>query len=231
MKKIVRFSITEQIFETLRDKIISGEWKPGDKIPSEVELSEMLGVSRMSLKMAIQKLNVLGLAETRVGEGTFVCQFSMKSYFSELFRTNALPQDYMQINDFRIGLEASCIQLAVAKGDIDSYMPELEGHFAKMQEALESQDEETFHQAHFDFHQCICKMTCNQLFLLIYEAIADVLFEVYKANTKKTWLLNRHYKTTIQHHRNILEALRSKDMEKCRAAQMNFTPVKPDFYI
>ena len=82
--KVQRVSVTDQVFDILVKKILDGEWKVGEKIPSEIDLAQQLGVSRVSLKIALQKLNTLGVTETRVGEGTFVCEFNMKKYFSDL---------------------------------------------------------------------------------------------------------------------------------------------------
>lgn len=55
MTKFVRSNLSDQIFDYLKEQIVSGEWKPGEKIPSETELSAQLGVSRMSLRTAIKK--------------------------------------------------------------------------------------------------------------------------------------------------------------------------------
>ena len=52
MKKIVRTNLTAQISSYIQDEIIKGTWKPGEKLPSETELAETLGVSRMSLRSA-----------------------------------------------------------------------------------------------------------------------------------------------------------------------------------
>ena len=54
-KKIARVAIPDQICELLIERIHQGELKPGDRIPSEYELAEELGVSRVSLKIALQK--------------------------------------------------------------------------------------------------------------------------------------------------------------------------------
>ena len=53
--KLSRISITDQIYQVLIQKITSGEWKIGEKIPSEIDLAEQLGVSRPSLKNGSSK--------------------------------------------------------------------------------------------------------------------------------------------------------------------------------
>ena len=113
--KLSKISITDQIYQVLIQKITSGEWKTGEKIPSEIDLAEQLGVSRPSLKMALQKLNTLGVTETRVGEGTFVCSFNMKNYFEELMSSKLLVMNERQLNEFRILLEGNVMRLAMKR--------------------------------------------------------------------------------------------------------------------
>ena len=57
LKKVQRTSVSDQAYDILVKKITNGEWKAGEKIPSEIELAKQLGISRVSLKIALQKLN------------------------------------------------------------------------------------------------------------------------------------------------------------------------------
>src|SRR5438270_13113239 len=63
-----------QLKEIMRDRIRSGEWKPGDLIPSERELGEQYGISRMTARQAITDLVNEGLFYREQGKGTFVSQ-------------------------------------------------------------------------------------------------------------------------------------------------------------
>ena len=59
MKKFVKSSLVDQIFDYIQGEIIHGTWKPGEKLPSETELAASLEVSRMSLRSAIQRCCLL----------------------------------------------------------------------------------------------------------------------------------------------------------------------------
>ena len=72
LKQITRVNIAEKVFEQLRDQILQGTWKEGEKLPSEQELTETLGVSRSSVRQAIRTLADYGMVETRNGTGTYV---------------------------------------------------------------------------------------------------------------------------------------------------------------
>ena len=72
IKPIKRVNVGEQVLLQLKKMLIDGEWAPGSKIPSENELAELFEVSRITVRQALQKLNALGLIETRLGDGSYV---------------------------------------------------------------------------------------------------------------------------------------------------------------
>ena len=76
--------IRQQVFEQLLSQITTGKWKPGEKIPSENELTSIMGVSRISVREAIQKLAAMDLVETYRGKGTFVKEFTTNNYLKSL---------------------------------------------------------------------------------------------------------------------------------------------------
>src|SRR5674476_2799 len=67
-----RPSVIDSIVDEIVDRIASGELKDGDMLASQDELARSLGVSRASLREALNRLNLLGLVESRHGSGTFV---------------------------------------------------------------------------------------------------------------------------------------------------------------
>ena len=67
IQKISRDSISDQVFAQMKEQILRGEWPPGEKIPSENELARQFGVSRITVRNALQKLCALELLETHFG--------------------------------------------------------------------------------------------------------------------------------------------------------------------
>ena len=111
--KIARVSIVDQVCASIKQDIADGIWKPGDKIPSEAEFADMFGVNRLSVRMALQKLNTLGIIDTRVGEGSFVCKFSLKPILSEISIFYEGEDKYRDVQQLRNLLEYECTRLAV----------------------------------------------------------------------------------------------------------------------
>ena len=69
MVRLRRVSACESVVEHIKEQIINGKLKPGDRLPSEQRLSELLGVSRGTLREAIKKLQLMGVVAVRQGEG------------------------------------------------------------------------------------------------------------------------------------------------------------------
>ena len=73
LEAIPKTTLSEAAFEKLVQSIIRGSWKEGDRIPPERELCQRLGIGRASLREALKALELIGMLESKVGDGTFVC--------------------------------------------------------------------------------------------------------------------------------------------------------------
>jgi GntR family transcriptional regulator, transcriptional repressor for pyruvate dehydrogenase complex len=105
-----------EIVKQLRMLISKERLKPGDKLPSERELSERLNVGRSSVREALRALELLGLIETRRGEGTFIRDFK-GNQLVQLLSTFIL-QDEKAINDVletKYCIEMDCLKLVVRR--------------------------------------------------------------------------------------------------------------------
>lgn len=126
MNKIVQSIQSEskvyiEIVKQLRMLISKERLKPGDKLPSERELSERLNVGRSSVREALRALELLGLIETRRGEGTFIRDFK-GNQLVQLLSTFIL-QDEKAINDVletKYCIEMDCLKLVVRRSNDSS---------------------------------------------------------------------------------------------------------------
>lgn len=103
------------MFDQLRELIFRGEFKAGEKIITERELAEAFGVSRTSVREAINKLVVLGLLEQRQGQGTFVRspESSEKSIVANMVESqDASNADLLEV---RMGLECNAASMAATR--------------------------------------------------------------------------------------------------------------------
>jgi len=99
--KVIRRNLVDQVTESLRESIEKGEYKAGDKLPSENDLASEYGTSRLTVRLAIQKLNALELLDTKVGDGTYVKTFNLEKYIDNVSNI-IFSQDMMDdIQEFR----------------------------------------------------------------------------------------------------------------------------------
>ena len=143
--KIVKVSIVDQVCDAVKKDIMNGTWKAGEKIPSESELAEQFGVNRLSVRMALQKLNTLGLIETRVGEGSFVRDFSLGPFLSEISFIYSSDEKYREVRQLRELLEGDSINIAIQSAtqeEIDELKRALDLYFEQAKRHHQNIDSE-----------------------------------------------------------------------------------------
>ena len=109
--------VSDQIFDQLRELIINGEFKPGDKIMTERELAEALNVSRNSVREAINKLVALKYLEQRQGQGTFICSIdeAVRIPFDTVMETR--DASVIDLLEMRQGIECNSASLAARRAN------------------------------------------------------------------------------------------------------------------
>ena len=117
LKKLNNESVVQRVINCLTDAMINKELRPGDKIPTELELSETLGVGRNSIREAIKILVYLGVLEIRRAEGTFVCEGFTESMIDPMIYGIILDKtdSYDNLMELREMMEAGVVRLAMAK--------------------------------------------------------------------------------------------------------------------
>ena len=105
-------SATEQVYEALRGRISSGEWRPGERLPSESELAASFGVNRLTVRMALQKLAALGVTATRTGSGTYVLDFDLDGCLRAVSGFALRGLERKHLTEFRNHMEIECARLA-----------------------------------------------------------------------------------------------------------------------
>ncbi|MDR2487300.1 MAG: GntR family transcriptional regulator [Clostridiales Family XIII bacterium] len=116
--KLTRGAISDIIIERITDALVSGELKPGDKIPTEMEFCEFLGVSRNSVREALKVLVAFGVLEIRRGEGTFIAQEFTQQLLNPMIYGMLLAEKSAEdMVEFKNSNLLSIIVLAVKKGN------------------------------------------------------------------------------------------------------------------
>ncbi len=222
IKPIQKVNVGEQVYEQMKQLLIEGEWAPGEKIPSENELADMFNVSRITVRQALQKLNVLGLLETRFGEGSFVKVVDVGDSMNGLIPVMYLgEQSAQEVFEFRMILETECGRLA-ARRATDKDIQELKDTLKNMIEYEKNKDLEMFSVADLDFHFKIAKITRNTLVIKTMSILREVLESSMNDVIDKMGCENG-----IFYHTEILRAIEQK--EEIKAANMMKEHIKKNF--
>src|ERR1700710_596010 len=115
---LVRTTLTASAFEQLISYVVNGAWRPGDRIPPERELCQQLGIARTSLREALKAMELVGMVDSRVGDGTFVCPRSEFLSRPLLWAfTGTDNTEFQEIMEARIIIEENLAGLAAQRGN------------------------------------------------------------------------------------------------------------------
>ena len=175
VKPIKKTSTAARVFETLYEMIVSGKFKRGQKLPAQEELARQFGVSRNTLREAMNKLYAMGLLSSHQGIGTVVESPNPEGYLSTL--SGQFLLDSMSVREFieaRICIERTAVRLAVARAerhDIENLTAILESQTR----AFENNDTEEFTRQDAAFHMKLTQMSGNRVLMKFLRTIQDML--------------------------------------------------------
>jgi GntR family transcriptional repressor for pyruvate dehydrogenase complex len=207
--QILKANITQQVIEYLKKNIESGTWAVGEKIPSENSLTEILGVSRSSVRVAIQQFIALDVLQSIHGKGTFVRMNTIEGVSSNLNAINeANYDDISQVLEFRRIIETESAYIA-AQQATDETINNLEIYLKNMKNSIGQSEE--FVKQDMLFHEEICHATGNRL-------LENCLKEVFRQTAKNHKQMNEAfgYNDGVYFHTLMLKAIKDKDARKAR---------------
>ena len=209
IKPIRRMNVSDQVFDQMKSLILSGNWVPGMRLPSENNLANLFGVSRITVRQGIHRLAALGLAKTHSGEGTYICTLSDRQSISSLVPIAYLSDDNMlSVLEFRKAIEGYTAELAAKKSNADD-IRKLELIFEEMDRNKD--DLEEYSQADYCFHYELAVISRNSLIIECYNLIGDVFRTAMKNIVQK-----RGHSQGLYYHRLIIDKITAKDAEGCR---------------
>jgi len=226
-KLINRTSLPEQLAELIKETLAGGKYQDGEKLPSEKELAEQYGVSRLTVRAAIERLNALGLVETRAGEGTFYKAFDRDKYLQEVSSKIIEPKMLDDISDFRHLIETECVRLTILNAS-DEELSELMEYCTYFDGLIESdpvmsEDKlKLLAEADYKIHLTICELSKNSLYCLAYkaaqEAIKQYLLTIVVSRNKRYQELGSqgNLPRISLSHRHLYHAIKARDFQTAK---------------
>jgi GntR family transcriptional repressor for pyruvate dehydrogenase complex len=198
IESVNRNTLSKQVVESIINLLISGQLKPGDKLPTEMELMEVLDVSRPVLREALSSLDTLGVITRKTREGTFFNNKIGSHPFSVML---ALAHDNLPaIIEARMALELGLVTLAAEKISVKQ--------LSKLKETIDiiaNSKDNNYVEADKEFHQIIALSADNPI---VEGMIDSLIITIRKIDSEITY---RERDRTLQQHIAIYEALEKRD--------------------
>jgi GntR family transcriptional repressor for pyruvate dehydrogenase complex len=194
------------------ERLILKKLKPGDKLPSERELAELLQVSRSSIRDAIRSLELVGLVEPRQGAGTIVREVSAETWVNPI--ANALERRkelVTELLDFRKMLEPPLAARAATHASVEE-VSEMEDILKRQEEKLSQGDAAIAEDS--EFHYNIALASGNTVVLKVIDTLMDLL----RDTRERSLQVEGRSQKSLAGHRRILAAVKRHDAEAAKAA-------------
>lgn len=205
------------VFNLIAEDIANFRYLPGDKLPSENDLSAQYGVSRVTIRAALNMLSALGLIETRTGGGSYVKKFRFSDVTNLTAKVMVNQTTYSDITEYRGLLEKASIERLRFIPSLPSDYKYLEKCCEQMEQAFAKRCKADLAKADFNFHRKICQMSGNSMFVFSYDMLRSIMLEYFiiARYPKLTEADNEGsvWEFTIRAHKNILSKLINRDFD------------------
>ncbi len=195
-------NVTSRVVSYMKKNIRDGIWPVGSKIPSEHELCRELGVSRISVRSALQQFIALNILQSQHGKGTFVLSDDL-GVFGYGLSSDKNFSDMKQMLEFRLLIEPEICSVVAQQ-----ITPETLDRLSLLLDQMKSEigQGESFVRSDMDFHQEICDAMNNAV-------LKTVMSDVLKRKSERHIQLNNAvgYYGGIYYHTLLLDALQKHD--------------------
>ena len=211
-KKIKESRISENIVDQVFQAILRGDLKPMDKLPSENELCNIFGVSRVTVREAIRCLEQLGTLEIRQGStgGAFIKQVNLEDIAVQMCNVLRMANvTFVHMAEARAALEGMILRELIPAERIPHLVQEMEMNIKKASEYYQNEDDSNRVLANFQFHELIAAMTNNPIIILMHKIIVELSLGFFQ-NVKSSTSIGE---STLDQHRRLVELLKQGERE------------------
>lgn len=205
------------VAEQIIDAISKDEYKVGHRLPPERKIAEEMGVSRVPVREALSALQIVGIVESIIGEGTYIRRSPestlVGSQALSLLEENESPFEAYRVRKI---FEAAIIDTVIDQANHQD-ISKIENVLKCMDEAVNNKDFDGYFKANRDFHMAIAQATNNSPIKNITDYLLSILDQqIWKEAAQKHFTNYEHIKEYLDRHYRILDAIKSKDKKRAR---------------
>lgn len=219
VRVLPRTTLTEAAFEQLIAYVVKGTWKAGDRLPPERELCQQFGIARTSLREALKAMELVGMLDSRVGDGTFVCPRSEFLSRPLLWAfTGTDHEELVEIMEARTAVEETLAGLAAERGSAEE-ISGIESTVTQMRDAIASGS--SILEADMNFHLAVAAAAHNEVLRNAVQLLRNITrqwlkYKVQIPNVAAS-VLKRHeavYRAIASHKPNAARLAMRKHLEE-----------------
>lgn len=212
VRRVRPTKVSSQVAEQIMELIKKGVFRVGERLPSEKELAELMGVSRASVREALAALEAVGLVEARVGRGNFVLRMPSEEEESEPLFVLESEAGCLEIIEARGALEPAVAALA-AQHRTEGDMRKLREIHSRMIPPAKENDFDTYFEHDKEFHCAIAEATHNRLVVMVVRSLVETMDQkLYREFTRNYYLRTpKELERVAGIHGKILEAVSRGD--------------------
>ena len=202
--------VSELIAQQIKDSIVNGTMKPGDRLPPVRRLVENFEASPASVREALKSLEASGLLTMKPGSGVFVAELNsqpMGECLTSILRIRKTSID--EITQARVILEPAIVRLASRNRSPDD-LDKLELNIRES--SLLAEARQSGHAKNIEFHALIAEATHNVILILTVQTVLDALREITLEIKDGPFRLDV-VREIVKIHREIVQAIRKKDVD------------------
>ncbi|MCG0278369.1 MAG: FadR family transcriptional regulator [Thermanaeromonas sp.] len=212
-------SVYHRVVDEIKTGIFEGRLKPGDRLPAERELAEMLGVSRTSVREALKMLAAEGLVRIKHGQGAFIAEQDPDAYIQQFAkRIFVNPKTIKDLFEIRKTLEPAAAAWAAERA-AQQELEELAGLVRQTKESLKQLPRgrlPVLARHDTQFHYNLAKATGNTVLVRIVDSLMDLLADI----RSRTLSIPGRGEASVEEHGVIAEALLRRDARGASAAML-----------
>ncbi|MFA7404481.1 MAG: FadR/GntR family transcriptional regulator [Pelobacteraceae bacterium] len=224
--------VSAQIADQIRSSILAAVFSPGEKLPPERELAELFGVSRPSIREALNILATAGLVESHQGGGTVVkslVEMSAGTPLSEMIKCER--ERALDVIEVRKSME-SCTAIYAAERALPEDLRKLEKIVSEMEENLAAAKPSLELDA--NFHITVAQATHNIVWLHLMQSIFEAMKEFQRGVWRAVYLTDEDHRFLYLQHRAVYEAIRDRQPELARnemVVHLTFAERRSNIYV
>jgi GntR family transcriptional repressor for pyruvate dehydrogenase complex len=203
--------VAEEIVRAIR----TGNFAPGESLPSERKMAGQMGVSRNSVREAISALQIVGMVESRAGSGTFVASPEESVNIEQALSLARDSEDLLEIWEARREIEKILARLALRRAESED-LDQLRSALDAFEEAVKDGDYEGYHRANHEFHLIIADLADNIYLKNALEALLGVTREHILKNMVPDY--QEYMEKSLSTHKRLLELIHRGDEREIERA-------------